>query len=124
MKQFPVQIVFEGEVGRNSLGNIGIDDISMVPGVCPTAPQVWPVSYSGTGMDCVPQRHSYEHCPTEPQVWTVFKSPTDIDCVFQRHKYRLCATAPQIWTVIHSAPGMDCVPQRNRYGLCSTRHRL
>jgi len=32
--------VFEGEVGRNSLGNIAIDDISMAPGVCPTAPQV------------------------------------------------------------------------------------
>jgi hypothetical protein len=34
------QIVFEGEVGRNSLGNIAIDDISVAPGVCPTAPQV------------------------------------------------------------------------------------
>jgi hypothetical protein len=35
------QIVFEGEVGRNSLGNIAIDDISVAPGVCPTAPQVY-----------------------------------------------------------------------------------
>ena len=34
------QIVFEGLVGRNSLGNIAIDDISIAPGVCPTAPQV------------------------------------------------------------------------------------
>ena len=34
------QIVFEGVVGRNSLGNIAIDDISIAPGVCPTAPQV------------------------------------------------------------------------------------
>jgi len=34
------RIVFEGVVGRNSLGNIAIDDISISPGVCPTAPQV------------------------------------------------------------------------------------
>lgn len=34
------RIVFEGVVGRNSLGNIAIDDISIAPGVCPTAPQV------------------------------------------------------------------------------------
>ncbi|XP_023328229.1 MAM and LDL-receptor class A domain-containing protein 1 [Eurytemora carolleeae] len=34
------KIVFEGVVGRNSLGNIAIDDISIAPGVCPTAPQV------------------------------------------------------------------------------------
>ena len=35
------RIVFEGVVGRNTLGNIAIDDISIAPGVCPTAPQVW-----------------------------------------------------------------------------------
>ena len=35
-----MQIVFEGVVGRNGLGNIAIDDISIAPGVCPTAPQV------------------------------------------------------------------------------------
>jgi len=34
------KIVFEGVVGRNSLGNVAIDDISLSPGVCPTAPQV------------------------------------------------------------------------------------
>jgi len=34
------RIVFEGVVGRNKLGNIAIDDISIAPGVCPTAPQV------------------------------------------------------------------------------------
>ena len=34
------RIVFEGVVGRNTLGNIAIDDISIAPGVCPTAPQV------------------------------------------------------------------------------------
>eukprot|EP00094_Tigriopus_californicus_P006176 TCALIF_05946-PA protein Name:"Similar to Mamdc4 Apical endosomal glycoprotein (Mus musculus)" AED:0.05 eAED:0.05 QI:15/0.7/0.81/0.90/0.7/0.90/11/507/432 len=33
-------IVFEGVVGRNRLGNIAIDDVSIVPGVCPTSPQV------------------------------------------------------------------------------------
>ena len=27
-------------MGRNGLGNIAIDDISIAPGVCPTAPQV------------------------------------------------------------------------------------
>lgn len=31
-----LQIVFEGVVGRNSLGNIAIDDVSIVPGVCPS----------------------------------------------------------------------------------------
>lgn len=36
----PFSIVFEGVVGRNSLGNIAIDDVSIVPGVCPTSPQV------------------------------------------------------------------------------------
>ena len=30
------QIVFEGIVGKNSLGNIAIDDISVAPGVCPS----------------------------------------------------------------------------------------
>jgi hypothetical protein len=33
---FFFQIVFEGIVGRNSLGNIAIDDISIAPGVCPS----------------------------------------------------------------------------------------
>ena len=33
-------IVFEGVAGRNSLGNIAIDDLSLTPGVCPTSPQV------------------------------------------------------------------------------------
>ena len=32
--------MFEGVVGRNKLGNIALDDISIAPGVCPTAPQV------------------------------------------------------------------------------------
>ena len=32
--------MFEGVVGRNGLGNIAIDDVSIAPGVCPTAPQV------------------------------------------------------------------------------------
>ena len=30
------QIVFEGIVGKNSLGNIAIDDVSVAPGVCPS----------------------------------------------------------------------------------------
>ena len=29
-------IVFEGVAGRNSLGNIAIDDLSLTPGVCPS----------------------------------------------------------------------------------------
>ena len=28
--------MFEGIVGKNSLGNIAIDDISVAPGVCPS----------------------------------------------------------------------------------------
>jgi len=36
----PFKIVFEGIVGKNSLGNIAIDDISVAPGVCPTSPQI------------------------------------------------------------------------------------
>ena len=28
--------MFEGVVGKNSLGNIAIDDVSMIPGVCPS----------------------------------------------------------------------------------------
>jgi hypothetical protein len=32
----PFTIVFEGIVGKNSLGNIAIDDISVAPGVCPS----------------------------------------------------------------------------------------
>jgi len=42
------KIVFEGTVGRNSLGNIAIDDIAIAPGVCPTSPQV----ASPYGGDC------------------------------------------------------------------------
>ncbi|KAG7168141.1 MAM and LDL-receptor class A domain-containing protein 1-like 2 [Homarus americanus] len=34
------KIVFEGEVGQNNLGDIAIDDISIVQGPCPSAPQV------------------------------------------------------------------------------------
>jgi hypothetical protein len=30
------RVVFEGVVGKNSLGNIAIDDVSMIPGVCPS----------------------------------------------------------------------------------------
>lgn len=30
--------MFEGVVGRNSLGNIAIDDVSLIPGVCPSKP--------------------------------------------------------------------------------------
>ena len=36
----PFRIVFEAVVGRNSLGNIAVDDVSMARGVCPTSPQV------------------------------------------------------------------------------------
>ena len=42
MAQAPVsstsdfRIVFEGVVGRNSLGNIAVDDVSIMPGVCPS----------------------------------------------------------------------------------------
>ncbi|XP_042223309.1 MAM and LDL-receptor class A domain-containing protein 1-like isoform X2 [Homarus americanus] len=36
----PFKIVFEGEVGQNNLGDIAIDDISIVQGPCPSAPQV------------------------------------------------------------------------------------
>ena len=32
----PFKIVFEGVAGRNSLGNIAIDDLSLTPGVCPS----------------------------------------------------------------------------------------
>ena len=35
-KNFSFQIVFEGIVGKNSLGNIAIDDVSVAPGVCPS----------------------------------------------------------------------------------------
>ncbi|KAJ1526311.1 hypothetical protein ONE63_009461 [Megalurothrips usitatus] len=34
------RIVLVGRVGRNSLGDIAVDDISLSPGSCPTAPQV------------------------------------------------------------------------------------
>lgn len=33
---FSFQIVFEGEVGKNNLGDIAIDDISFAPGACPS----------------------------------------------------------------------------------------
>ncbi|KAK3871532.1 hypothetical protein Pcinc_023337 [Petrolisthes cinctipes] len=36
----PFKVVFQGEVGANSLGDIAIDDISVVQGACPSAPQV------------------------------------------------------------------------------------
>ena len=32
----PFNIVFEGVAGRNTLGNIAIDDVSLTPGVCPS----------------------------------------------------------------------------------------
>ena len=46
------RIVFEGLVGRNTLGNIAIDDISISPGVCPTAPQV----HIGIGCNMFPYK--------------------------------------------------------------------
>ncbi|XP_045139382.1 MAM and LDL-receptor class A domain-containing protein 1-like isoform X3 [Portunus trituberculatus] len=36
----PFKIVFEGQVGANNLGDIAIDDISIIQGACPSAPQV------------------------------------------------------------------------------------
>ncbi|CAB4063429.1 unnamed protein product [Lepeophtheirus salmonis] len=36
----PFKIAFEGIVGRNELGNIALDDVTISPGVCPTFPQV------------------------------------------------------------------------------------
>ncbi|CAG7819888.1 unnamed protein product [Allacma fusca] len=42
------KIVFEGEVGKNNLGDIAIDDISFAPGACPSAPQ----TAAGTSGDC------------------------------------------------------------------------
>ncbi|KAK7075223.1 hypothetical protein SK128_016275 [Halocaridina rubra] len=44
----PFKIVFEGEVGNNNLGDIAIDDISIVQGACPSAPQV----AAGNNGDC------------------------------------------------------------------------
>ncbi|XP_028968615.1 MAM and LDL-receptor class A domain-containing protein 1 [Galendromus occidentalis] len=35
----PIQLVLEATVGANSLGNIGIDNISFRPGTCPISPQ-------------------------------------------------------------------------------------
>ncbi|XP_071534110.1 MAM and LDL-receptor class A domain-containing protein 1-like [Panulirus ornatus] len=43
-----VGIVFEGVVGNNNLGDIAIDDISIVQGACPSAPQV----AAGKSGDC------------------------------------------------------------------------
>ncbi|CAH1392773.1 unnamed protein product [Nezara viridula] len=34
------KIVLMGKVGKNNLGDIAIDDISLTPGSCPTAPQI------------------------------------------------------------------------------------
>ena len=31
-----LQIVFEGEVGANNLGDIAIDDITIIQGACPS----------------------------------------------------------------------------------------
>lgn len=42
------KIVFEGEIGRNNLGDIAIDDISFSPGPCPSAPQ----TAAGLSGDC------------------------------------------------------------------------
>uniref|UniRef100_A0A6A7FLR1 MAM and LDL-receptor class A domain-containing protein 2-like n=1 Tax=Hirondellea gigas TaxID=1518452 RepID=A0A6A7FLR1_9CRUS len=36
----PFNIAFEGEVGRNNLGDIALDDISIIQGPCPSAPQI------------------------------------------------------------------------------------
>ncbi|CAL8109886.1 unnamed protein product [Orchesella dallaii] len=42
------KIVFEGEVGKNNLGDIAIDDLSFAPGACPSAPQ----TAAGLSGDC------------------------------------------------------------------------
>ncbi|XP_075219109.1 MAM and LDL-receptor class A domain-containing protein 1-like isoform X2 [Lycorma delicatula] len=34
------RIVLVGRVGRNNLGDIAVDDVSLTPGSCPTAPQI------------------------------------------------------------------------------------
>ncbi|XP_039298033.1 MAM and LDL-receptor class A domain-containing protein 1-like [Nilaparvata lugens] len=34
------RIVLVGKVGRNNLGDIAVDDVSLTPGSCPTAPQI------------------------------------------------------------------------------------
>lgn len=44
----PYKIVFEGVVGKNRLGNIALDDVSLSPGACPTSPQV----ATSNGVDC------------------------------------------------------------------------
>ncbi|ROT72905.1 putative MAM domain-containing protein 2-like [Penaeus vannamei] len=44
----PFKIVFEGVVGANNLGDIAIDDISIIQGACPSAPQV----AAGNNGDC------------------------------------------------------------------------
>ncbi|XP_066937101.1 MAM and LDL-receptor class A domain-containing protein 1-like [Macrobrachium rosenbergii] len=44
----PFKIVFEGVIGNNNLGDIAIDDISIVQGACPSAPQV----AAGNNGDC------------------------------------------------------------------------
>ncbi|XP_072154876.1 MAM and LDL-receptor class A domain-containing protein 1 isoform X1 [Bemisia tabaci] len=36
----PFRIVLVGKVGKNNLGDIAVDDISLTPGACPTAPQI------------------------------------------------------------------------------------
>lgn len=41
-----LQIVFEGEVGANNLGDIAIDDISIIQGACPSkSPDPWLVTW-------------------------------------------------------------------------------
>ncbi|CAL4111317.1 unnamed protein product, partial [Meganyctiphanes norvegica] len=44
----PFKIVFQAVVGSNNLGDIAIDDISVVQGACPSAPQV----AAGSNGDC------------------------------------------------------------------------
>lgn len=41
----PFQVVIEGTVGENHLGNIAIDEISFSPGACPTSPPVASKNY-------------------------------------------------------------------------------
>ncbi|KAI5707041.1 hypothetical protein M8J75_013844 [Diaphorina citri] len=36
----PFRIVLSAKVGKNNLGDIAVDDISLTPGSCPTAPQI------------------------------------------------------------------------------------
>lgn len=45
-----IQIVFEASTGRNHLGDIAVDDVSFIPGPCPSAPQA--AAASGQQGDC------------------------------------------------------------------------